>query len=101
METKDNSKGVIYLMLFELAAAIWAIGDGFESAALTITSENTLVAVCLYRNIHLYCHVSDVCPFLHKPEPFCQFADTSAFAGDSAGNYDCCFYESAYTIFSG
>jgi PAS domain S-box-containing protein len=28
-----ESKGVVYLMLFELAAAIWAIGDGFESAA--------------------------------------------------------------------
>jgi PAS domain S-box-containing protein len=31
-----QSKGVIYLMLFELSAAIWAISDGFESAALTI-----------------------------------------------------------------
>ena len=31
-----HSKGVIYLMLFELAAAIWAIGDGFEAAALTL-----------------------------------------------------------------
>ncbi|MBK8882070.1 MAG: PAS domain S-box protein [Bacteroidales bacterium] len=31
-----DAKGVIYLMLFELAAAIWAIGDGFENAALTI-----------------------------------------------------------------
>ena len=31
-----KSKGVIYLMLFEIAAAIWAIGDGFEAAALTL-----------------------------------------------------------------
>ncbi len=31
-----HSKGVIYLMLFELAAAIWATGDGFEAAALTL-----------------------------------------------------------------
>jgi PAS domain S-box-containing protein len=31
-----QSKGVFYLILFELAAAVWAIGDGFESAAVTI-----------------------------------------------------------------
>ena len=31
-----RSKGVVYLMLFELAAAEWAIGDGFEAAALTM-----------------------------------------------------------------
>jgi PAS domain S-box-containing protein len=31
-----QAKGVIYLILFELAAAIWAIGDGFEAAALTL-----------------------------------------------------------------
>lgn len=29
-------KGVVYLILFELAAAVWAIGDGFESAALLL-----------------------------------------------------------------
>ena len=31
-----KSKGVLYLMLFELAAAIWATGDGFEAAALAM-----------------------------------------------------------------
>lgn len=31
-----QSKGVLYLMLFELSAAVWAIGDGFEAAALTL-----------------------------------------------------------------
>ena len=31
-----RSKGVLYLMLFELAAAIWATGDGFEAAAMTM-----------------------------------------------------------------
>jgi PAS domain S-box-containing protein len=31
-----QSKGVIYLMLFELSAAIWATADGFEAAALTL-----------------------------------------------------------------
>jgi PAS domain S-box-containing protein len=31
-----RSKGVIYLMFFELTAAIWATGDGFEAAALTL-----------------------------------------------------------------
>jgi signal transduction histidine kinase len=31
-----NSRGAIYLILFEAAAAIWAIGDGFEAAALVI-----------------------------------------------------------------
>ena len=31
-----HSKGVIYLMLFELAAAIWATGDAFEGAALAL-----------------------------------------------------------------
>jgi PAS domain S-box-containing protein len=31
-----QSKGVLYLMLFELSAAIWATGDGFEAAALTM-----------------------------------------------------------------
>jgi PAS domain S-box-containing protein len=31
-----RSKGVLYLMLFELSAAIWAIGDGFEAAALSL-----------------------------------------------------------------
>ncbi len=29
-----NTNGVIYLMLFEVAAAVWAICDGFESAAI-------------------------------------------------------------------
>jgi PAS domain S-box-containing protein len=31
-----HSKGVLYLMLFEISAAIWAICDGFESAAMTL-----------------------------------------------------------------
>ena len=31
-----QSKGVLYLMLFEISAAIWAIGDGFEAAAMTL-----------------------------------------------------------------
>jgi PAS domain S-box-containing protein len=31
-----KSKGVLYLLLFELTAAIWAISDGFESAAPTL-----------------------------------------------------------------
>ena len=31
-----HSEGVVYLMLFELSAAIWATGDGFEAAALTL-----------------------------------------------------------------
>ncbi len=31
-----HSKGVLYLMLFEITAAIWATSDGFETAALTL-----------------------------------------------------------------
>ncbi|MCX6327427.1 MAG: ATP-binding protein [Bacteroidia bacterium] len=30
------SRGAGYLLLFEVAAAIWAIGDGFEAAAITL-----------------------------------------------------------------
>lgn len=32
-----HSKGAVYLMLFEIAASIWAIGDGFEAAAIPLT----------------------------------------------------------------
>jgi PAS domain S-box-containing protein len=34
-----HSKGAVYLMLFEIAAAIWAIGDGFEAAAVSLTAK--------------------------------------------------------------
>ncbi len=34
-----HTKGVLYLLLFEIAAAVWAIGDGFESAALTVETK--------------------------------------------------------------
>jgi PAS domain S-box-containing protein len=32
-----KSRGALYLILFEMAAAIWAIGDGFEAAATTVS----------------------------------------------------------------
>jgi PAS domain S-box-containing protein len=34
---RRNSQGAVYLMLFELTAAIWAISDGFEAAATTVS----------------------------------------------------------------
>ena len=34
---RRQSSAALYLMLFEFAAAIWAIGDGFEAAATTLT----------------------------------------------------------------
>ena len=34
---RRKSRGALYLILFEMAAAIWAIGDGFEAAATTVS----------------------------------------------------------------
>jgi PAS domain S-box-containing protein len=36
---KRNSSGALYLLTFELTAAIWAIGDGFEAAAITVSQK--------------------------------------------------------------